>query len=135
MLERAISIATEAHTQQVDKGGEPYILHPLRVMLSVEGELERVVAVLHDVVEDSAWTLDGLRAARFPRTVVEAIDCLTRRDGETYAEFIQRCDTNDIARLVKVADIKDNLSPTRENGPSASLRTRYVLALRTLLSR
>jgi (p)ppGpp synthase/HD superfamily hydrolase len=76
MLERAIEIAVEAHKGQVDKGGSPYILHPLRVMMSVNGESEKIVAVLHDVVEDSVWTFDALLAEGF---AVEAISIKSSR--------------------------------------------------------
>ena len=79
-LERALEIAAEAHRGQLDRTGEPYLLHPIRVMLRVRDESERLVALLHDVVEDNeAWTLDRLRAEGFPDEVVEAVDRLTRR--------------------------------------------------------
>lgn len=82
-LERAIVIASLAHAKQADKAGAPYILHPLRVMLSVRGEEERIAAVLHDVVEDTPWTLEALREQGFSDAVVSAVDALTRRPSET----------------------------------------------------
>jgi (p)ppGpp synthase/HD superfamily hydrolase len=84
-LERAIQIAVQAHMGQKDKGEEPYILHPLRVMFKMRTDLERMVAVLHDVVEDSEWDLDHLRDEGFPNQVLAAVDCLTRRSNESYS--------------------------------------------------
>lgn len=114
MLQAAISLAVEAHAQsKPDKGGQPYILHPLRVMLRLETEAERIVAVLHDVIEDTEHTLEGLRARGFPEDVLAALDCVTRREGETYQQFVGRCETNPIARRVKLADLEDNLDVRR----------------------
>ena len=79
-----------AHRGQRDKAGEPYILHPLRVMHAVCGFHERMAAVLHDVVEDTSVTLDELRRRGFPQAVVAAIDALSRRAGEPYLAFIDR---------------------------------------------
>ena len=85
MLERAIEIAVEARKGQLDKGGNPYILHPLRVMMSVDLELEKIVAVLHDVVEDSNWTFEALLAEGFSIEVIEALKSVTKNsDNEDY---------------------------------------------------
>ena len=114
MLERAIEIALEAHKGQVDKGGSPYILHPLRVMMSVNGESEKIVAVLHDVVEDSNWTFEALLAEGFSIEVIEALKSVTKNsDNEDYDSFIQRAMQNPIGRKVKIADLRDNLDVTR----------------------
>ena len=114
MLERAIEIAVEAHKGQVDKGGSPYILHPFRVMMSVDLELEKIVAVLHDVVEDSNWTFEALLAEGFSIEVIEALKSVTKNsDNEDYDSFIQRAIRNPIGRKVKIADIRDNLDVTR----------------------
>ena len=114
MLERAIEIAVEAHKGQKDKGGSPYILHPLRVMMSVDLELEKIVAVLHDVVEDSNWTFEALLAERFSIEVIEALKSVTKNsDNEDYDSFIQRAMENPIGRKVKIADLRDNLDVTR----------------------
>jgi (p)ppGpp synthase/HD superfamily hydrolase len=115
-LENALILATEAHRGMVDKGGVCYILHPLRLMNRMTTDDERLVALLHDVVEDSPWTLDGLRAEGFADNVVDAIDCLTRRNGESYENFIQRGAVNPLARRVKLADIEDNMDVKRLNG-------------------
>ena len=112
-LEQAITFATKAHAGQTDKAGETYMRHPLRVMQQMETDRERVVAVLHDVAEDTPKTLDDIEA-KFDVTIREAVDALTRRDSEdTYESFIQRAATNDLARGVKIADIEDNMDLTR----------------------
>ncbi|HEX8673560.1 MAG TPA: HD domain-containing protein [Longimicrobium sp.] len=112
-LERAIAIAADAHMGQVDKAGAPYILHPLRVMLRVETPAERIAAVLHDVVEDTAWTLDGLAAEGFAPEVVAAVDALTRRERESYEAFVVRAGADPVARVVKLADLAENMDLTR----------------------
>ena len=135
-LERAIGIAAEAHAGQTDKGGAPYILHPLRVMMGVEGERARIAAVLHDVVEDTAWTFDDLRREGFDEAVVAALDGLTRREGETYLDFCRRAAGNELARQVKLADIDDNLDPARVAAlpeENRSLADRYRKARAILL--
>lgn len=117
-LERAIALAAEAHAGQQDKVGEAYILHPLRVMLAVGSPGERIVGVLHDVVEDTPWTLEGLRAEGFSAEVVDAVDALSRREGEDYFDFVLRAGANPLARPVKLADLRDNLDMTRIAAPS-----------------
>ena len=112
-LEDAIALAAHAHRGQVDKGGQPYILHVLRVMLRQEDETARLAAVLHDVLEDTQVTLADLRSAGYSEPVCAAVDCLTRRSGETYEEMIERVATNPLARQVKLADLADNLDPNR----------------------
>ena len=112
-LGKAIAIAAQAHQDQDDKAGAPYILHPLRMMLRMSSETEMMAAILHDVVEDTDWTLDKLRQAGFSEEVVQAVECLTQRDHETYDEFITRVRTNAIASKVKLADLEDNMDMRR----------------------
>lgn len=112
-IEDAIALALRAHAGQTDKYGEPYILHPLRVMNRMATNEERTAAVLHDAIEDSDHTLDGLRAMGYPETVVHALDCLTRRSGEAYEEFIERAMGDPLARKVKLADLEDNMDIRR----------------------
>ena len=114
-LERAMAIAAAAHRGQCDKAGEPYLLHPIRVMLRVSGHDERLVALLHDVVEDSPWTLEQLRAEGFPEAVILAVDRVTRREGEPYQAVIERAGADPLARRVKLADLEDNI----DAGPAA----------------
>src|SRR4051794_32968482 len=94
MLESAIAVAVEAHRGQMDKSGQPYILHPLRVMFRCETDAERTVAVLHDVVEDTSVTVDDLRRAGFGEDVLAALDCVTKREGEGYEAFVERAAAN-----------------------------------------
>lgn len=112
-LGRAIAIAAQAHQEQRDKAGAPYILHPLRMMAQLRGEPEMIVAVLHDLIEDTPWTLDQLRAEGFSEDVLTAIDGLTRRDDESYEAFIERAGRNPLARRVKLADLEDNMDLRR----------------------
>ena len=134
-LGRAITIAAEAHQEQKDKAGAPYILHPIRVMLRQSGEAEMTAAILHDVVEDTPWTLDRLRAEGFADDVLQAVDCLTRRDGETYDAFMDRVKTSPIARRVKLADLEDNMDVRRLPEVTENARVRlskYLAAWRRL---
>lgn len=124
MLNKAIELANRAHAGQVDLAGEPYILHPLRVMMTREKEIERICAVLHDVVEDSNISFDDLRKEGFSEEVIKALDCLTKRPGESYNEFIDRVVGNDIACQIKKADLCDNLNLSRIKNPTEKDRER-----------
>lgn len=115
-LEKAIFIAVQAHAGAKDKAGEVYILHPLRMMLKMSTETERIVAVLHDVVEDSDWTLERLRQEGFSEEILNAVDHMTRRPGEDYEDFVHRAVRNQLALPVKIADLEDNLDQTRLKG-------------------
>jgi (p)ppGpp synthase/HD superfamily hydrolase len=107
-IEKALQIAAKAHEGQKDKEGQPYILHPLRAMMSVQGEEAQIVAVLHDVIEDTSVTADDLRRAGFSEQLVAAILCVTHRKDESYADYVVRCKANAVARQVKLADLTDN---------------------------
>lgn len=140
-LERAIAIALEAHTGQHEKNGAPYLLHPLRVMLGVQTsgallEDARMVAVLHDVVEDNpAWTLERLRGEGFSEAVITGVDAVTRRTTESYTEFVARAGRHPLGRAVKLADLRDNMDITRlaEVGEKERERlARYLAAYRLL---
>lgn len=137
-LDRAIAIALEAHAEQVDKLGDAYILHPLRVMMQMNTDEGRIVAVLHDVLEDCPeMTLLEMFERGIPRALLDAVDILTRRKGEDYRTFIERCAAAPIARSVKIADIRDNLDPARFSMLEMSTQTRldakYLPALARLL--
>jgi (p)ppGpp synthase/HD superfamily hydrolase len=131
MLERAIFAALMHHHGQRDKSGEPIILHPLTVMANVEGHVRKAIAVLHDVVEDTDLTLAQLREMEFPVEVVEGVDRLTRRPGESYHAALQRAKEHEDSKAVKIADVRHNLSrgsqlPQKEQ---ESLQRRYQQAL------
>jgi (p)ppGpp synthase/HD superfamily hydrolase len=115
LLEKAIVLAVHAHQGQKDRAGQPYIMHPLRLLCRVQSDLEKITAVLHDVVEDTPITLEQLRSEGFPGPVIEAVDCLTKREGEPYDHLIERAAANPIARRVKMADLEDNMD-IRRNG-------------------
>ena len=113
MLDRAIQIAVQAHSGQKEKNGRPYILHPIRLMLKMQNELEMMSAILHDVVEDTEWTLGDLRREGFSEALLQAVDCLTHRKQIRYRDYIQRISGNPVARKVKLADLEDNLDAKR----------------------
>lgn len=127
-LEKAVVIAAIAHDGQLDKGGSAYILHPLRVMMRVSTAEERIVAVLHDVLEDTALSLSDLAREGFNLKVLAALMALTKRPGEPYQDFVVRLGSDPLARIVKLADLADNSDLTRipEPGPADQQRlTRY----------
>jgi len=117
-LERAIAIAATAHAGQVDKGGAPYILHPLKVMLRMTTLEQRIVAVLHDVVEDCGISVDDLRKEGFSEEVLTAIESVTKVPGESYEDFVKRAAQNPIGRVVKLADLEENSDLSRIASPS-----------------
>ena len=114
-LERAIEIAVNAHKGVTDKGGNPYIVHPLRVMMSLKSGNEKIVGVLHDVVEDAEdWDFERLKEEGFSKEILDGLRSVTKTsEEEDYNEFVQRALTNEIGRAVKIADIRDNLDVTR----------------------
>src|SRR5258708_26393989 len=112
-LARAIAVAAQAHIDQQDKSGAPYILHPLRMMLRMDTEPEMRGAVLHDVVEDTEWSIDKLRSEGFPEVVLTAVESVTHRAGESYDAFVARAAANPIGRKVKLADLEDNMDVKR----------------------
>lgn len=118
MIEKAILIATKAHNGQLDKGGQPYILHPLRVMQSCNSDLEKTCAVLHDVIEDTNITLNELREEGFSEEVLVILDLLTKKEQEDYSTFIDRISKNETACRVKIADLQDNMNLSRIKSPS-----------------
>lgn len=116
MLEKAISMAANAHAGQLDKGGQPYILHPIRVMLQCETIEEKTVAMLHDLLEDTDTTEADLRAAGFSDAVIEAVLLLTKEKGADYMAYIARICENRLAARVKLADLTDNMDLNRLPG-------------------
>lgn len=113
-LQRAIEIATEAHKGQYDKAGNDYIGHPLRVMEMGTTENEKIVGVLHDVVEDTDWTFEALAAEGFSEEVIAALRCVTKlSENENYDDFIDRVKKNPLAVAVKINDLSDNMDIRR----------------------
>ena len=137
-IEKAIEIAAKAHAGVKDKQGKPYVLHPLRVMMGVEDEDAQIVAVLHDVVEDTEVSLDDIRAEGFSQEVIDALNLVTHQKHQPYSEYVIACKKNEIARQVKLSDLRDNanlsrmlLRPEKFGGDSSRMH-RYVLSYRFL---
>lgn len=134
-LEKAIEIAAKAHAGQTDKAGAPYILHPLRVMLSVIGNEEKITAVLHDVVEDTEIDFVDLVNEGFSVEIVDALRCLTKLEGESRFDAAHRAVVNPIARAVKLADVTDNMDLSRIAHPTEKdyARLKQYEQVRTIL--
>ena len=117
-IDRAIMIASIAHAGQKDKAGKPYILHPLRVMLTVASDKNatdehKIVAVLHDVIEDTYVQEQQLRENGFSEDIINAIKSVTKIEGESRMDAAKRTKLNAIGRVVKLADLKDNMDLSR----------------------
>lgn len=117
-LEQAIALAAQQHAGQVDKANAPYILHPLRVMLNVPTIEHKIVAVLHDVLEDTETSTEDLRKLGFQQQIIDAVLALTKKVGESRLQAAQRTIQNPIARVVKLADIADNMDLSRIQSPT-----------------
>lgn len=126
MLDRALQIAVKAHRGQREGHGLPYVLHPIRVMLRMRTDEERIVALLHDVVEHTDWRFKDLRKEGFRDRIVRAVDQLTKRPGEDYDAYIERLRPHRLARAVKMADLRDNLDQCRGPRTTAKDRMRIV---------
>lgn len=136
LLTQAIELATKAHQGQVDKAGQPYINHSLRVMNMVTTLSEKIVAVLHDVIEDSDLTLEELVNLGFPQDIIAAIDAMTKRPKEDYDLYLNRVKSSAIATQVKIADLRDNMDISRIANPTDKDYQRlekYKKALKLLL--
>lgn len=138
-VELAERIARRRHAGQVDKGGHPYIGHPMRVAARVATPVEKTVAWLHDTVEDTGYTGDMMRADGFDEQAIEAVLLLTHKPHEPYMEYVRRLAANPIARQVKLADLADNMNidrlPAGERDSEATRRrlSKYAKAKEYLL--
>lgn len=130
MLLQAATVAARAHSRMVRKDGTPYIAHPIRVAIRCATVEEKIVALLHDVVEDTDMTLNDLRELGFSEEIIAAVDSVTKRPGEKYVDFILRAKLNKIGRKVKLADIADNLEDQSALDPDEAefLKNRYEKA-------
>ena len=136
-LERAIAIAAAAHAGQIDKAGAPYVLHPLRMMLRLEDRAAQIAAVLHDVVEDTPWTIADLEREGFAPDVLRAVDALSRRPEEDYEAFVRRAGADPIGWHVKMVDLEDNMNVARIASPTDrdhERLARYARAKQILLA-
>ncbi len=118
-LEKAIALAATQHAGQLDKGGQPYILHPLRLMLQFSNPTLQIIAVLHDILEDTATTAEDLKALGFSAEIIQAIQALTKQTGESRLETVKRTVLNPLATQVKYVDVLDNMNVSRINNPTA----------------
>ncbi|MBE6122275.1 MAG: TIGR02452 family protein [Erysipelotrichaceae bacterium] len=118
LLWKAMQIACRAHEGQKDKGGNPYFLHPVFVSQHLETIAEKIVGLLHDVVEDTDITIEDLRKEGFPEHVLEAVDTITKKDGVSYEEYIEGVMNNPIARAVKIQDVRHNSDISRIPHPT-----------------
>ena len=138
LLAAAFELAATVHAGQVDQAGLPYLSHPMRVAarLVPEGELAVAAGLLHDVVEDSATTIDDLRAAGMPPEVCKAVDALTKRPDEGYEQAVARAAAHPLAATVKAADLADNSDPARlallDARRRERLETKYTLGRQLL---
>ena len=112
-LEKAIDLAFKVHKNQKDRYGKPYIFHPLRVMNKMDDDKEKIVAVLHDVIEDTELTYKDLCDAGFSEEIIDAIASISKQDGEEYFDYINRVMQNRLAVKVKLADLEDNMDVRR----------------------
>ena len=117
-LEKAIALAATQHAGQLDKGGQPYILHPLRLMLQFSNSTLQIIAVLHDILEDTSTTTEDLEALGFSAKIIQAIQALTKQTGESRLEAAKRTALNPLATQVKYVDVLDNMNLTRINNPT-----------------
>ncbi len=115
LTKKAMEICYRAHEGQLDKGGMPYVFHPLHVAEQMEDEYSTCVALLHDTVEDGGIELSELSEADFPEEIVKTVDALTRREDEPYMEYIERLKGNSLAVKVKLADLSHNSDMSRLN--------------------
>lgn len=130
-LAKALEIAIKAHKGVVGKDGLDYVFHPITVALKCNTNDEKVVALLHDVIEDTPMTLDDLRKEGFPDYIVEAVDAITRRkpaesNGAARWKYIERCKANPIARVVKIADLEHNSDLSRIQNPTEKMKRRIL---------
>lgn len=137
MESKALEIAKKAHSGQFDKGGRPYIEHPMYVSSQFQDETLRTVALLHDVVEDSDYSFQDLEKEGFDKMIIDAVVAITKLEKETYSNYIIRLKNNKLARQVKIVDLKHNMQLNRISNPTKKDFCRiekYKEALGVLLS-
>ena len=113
LTKKALKLCFEAHKNQTDKTGLPYVFHPFHLAEQMTDEYTTVTALLHDVVEDTDYTLNDLKEMGYPDEVIQALSLLTHDDGSEYMEYVKRLKSNPIARAVKLADLKHNSDLSR----------------------
>ena len=136
LTNKAYEIAFEAHKGQFDKAGVPYIFHPVHVANGMTDEDTTVVALLHDVVEDTEYTIEMLREYGFTEEQLKALDCITHRENEDYFDYVRRVKSNEIAKAVKFKDLEHNMDLSRIENPTEKdfnrIERKYKPALKML---
>ena len=134
MVKKAVNIMFEAHKEDVDKGGYPYVFHPFYLATKVEGENETCVALLHDVIEDHGdkYSFEYLENEGFNKEIIDALKLLTHKKDVPYMEYISKISKNNIAKAVKIEDLRHNLDIRRTSGEKAKKYDIYVKALEFL---
>ena len=138
MTKRALMLCFEAHKEQLDKSGLPYVFHPFHLAEQMTDEETTVVALLHDVIEDTDRTIDDLRSMGFPEPILSAVTLMTHKDGIPYMEYVAAIKNNPIARAVKLADLRHNSDMSRLDTVTARDEERaqkYAEAIRLLESK
>ena len=125
MTKKALCIAYKAHEGQVDKTGVPYIFHPFHLAESTTDENSTIVALLHDVIEDTDWTIDDLEKEGFNEDILTALKLMTHNPAEPYMDYISRLSTCPVARQVKLADLYHNSDQTRVENPDEKILKRW----------
>lgn len=113
MTKKALKLCFEAHKEQIDKSGMPYVFHPFHLAEQMQDEESTIVALLHDVIEDTDYILDDLRKMGFGDSVLAAINLMTHEDGVPYMDYVEQIKTNPVAKTVKLADLRHNSDMTR----------------------
>ncbi len=137
-LHKAITIACDAHQGQSSINGEPYILHPLRLLIKAKSNEEKIIAALHDVIEKSNISLADLKNKGFDQNIISSIDSLSRRRGESYVDYIARLMKNNISVKIKLLDLADNIkihSENNDNGIYDAKINQYKNALKQIRSK
>lgn len=136
LTNRAYEIMKKAHEGQLDKAGVPYYFHPTYVAEGMTDEDTTVVALLHDVVEDTEYTIEMLREEGFTEKQLTALDCITHRDSETYFDYVRRVKDNEVAKAVKFKDLEHNMDLSRIKNPTEKdynrIKNKYEKALKIL---
>ena len=137
-IHKAITIASEAHQGQSSINGEPYILHPLRLLIKAKSNEEKIIAVLHDVIEKSNISIAHLKNKGFDQNIISSIDSLSRRRSESYVDYIARLMKNNISVKIKLLDLADNIkihSENNDNGIYDAKINQYKNALKQIRSK
>lgn len=132
IFEKALLIAVMAHKGQVDKNGQPYILHPLTVASKLDTLELKVIGLLHDTIEDTDVTADYLIEMGIPEDLVKIVELLTKPKGEPYENYLRRVKENPMAKKVKLADLAHNTDASRASGLNEARKRKYELAKRIL---